>query len=379
MTSATAAQAVLVSQTIPDDTPVFGGHRNLIAGVEIPLFGQSRLWPGDCLRRPTNRVKSAWQASFPTDPLWNLRTREGVFGMLNCTHKILRDAGLFFQAETWGMSSAKETCDKVRLIVKWAVEQQIPQDLADWVADNWQDYLDHQALTSGTSTLANDVRTIRFLRTFSPILSGGGLLDDPWPGRTAADVAQRTSRGELSTPEIPPAIWWPLMRAAWFYIDQWAPQILERRDQRAAATEAATGPRRQACRTQDLDAKIATWVQDPTSLVPVHARDFRGYRAGSVMWSTLGLWITDGISSHVFVGGRNSERHQMRQGMVQRLVDAGRVRPITAKEGRAALGDIPRHVRARNRRPKELDAQVRAWLASPSVRSPHRSLGQSCD
>lgn len=37
MTSATAAQAVLVSQTIPDDTPVFGGHRNLIAGVEIPL------------------------------------------------------------------------------------------------------------------------------------------------------------------------------------------------------------------------------------------------------------------------------------------------------------------------------------------------------
>ncbi|MFC8842670.1 hypothetical protein ACFT8Q_21580 [Streptomyces griseoincarnatus] len=120
-------------------------------------------------------------------------------------------------------------------------------------------------------------------------------------------------------------------------------------------------------------------MQDPTSLVPVHARDFRGYRAGSVMWSTLGLWITDGISSHVFVGGRNSERHQMRQGMVQRLVDAGRVRPITAKEGRAALGDIPRHVRARNRRPKELGAQVRAWLASPSVRSPHRPLGQSCD
>ncbi|MFH9734098.1 hypothetical protein [Streptomyces sp. NPDC017260] len=317
-------------------------------------------------------MKSAWQASFPTDPLWNLRTREVVFGMLNCTHRILRDAGLFFQAETWGMSSAMETCDKMRLIAKWAVEQQIPQDLADWVADDWQDYLDHHALTSGTSTLANDVRTIRFLRAFAPILSGGGLLDDPWPGRTAADVAQRTSRGELSTPEIPPAIWWPLMRAAWFYIDQWAPQILERRDQRAAATEAATpglphaGPGRQ---NRHLGAGPHQFGARPRQGLPRLSRRQR----------------------HVVDAGPvDHRRHQQprlrgrpklrtpsdaRQGMVQRLVDAGRARPITAEEGRAALGDIPRHVRARNRRPKELDAQVRAWR----VRSSHRPLGQSCD
>ncbi|MFM9458173.1 hypothetical protein [Streptomyces europaeiscabiei] len=372
MMSATAAQATLVSQTIPDDTPVLSGRRNLIPGVEIPVFGQSRYWPGDCMRRPANRVKSAWRASFPTDPVWNLRAREVAFGMLNSTHKILRDAGLFLQAEAWGMSSVKEACDKLRLIAKWAVQQQMPQDLAAWAPDDWQDYLDHHALTSGTSTLANDVRTIRHLLTFAPILTGGGLLEDPWPDKSAAEVADRTHTGELSTPAIPPTVWWPLLRAAWFYIHERAPQILERRDQRAAAVEADTGPRRQVHRTQDLDAKLAAWVQDPTSLVPVHARDFNGQRAGSVMWSTLSLWMTDGASNGVFKGKQNSERQQMRRTMVQRLVDAGRVRPITANEGRAALGDIPKPVRGRNRRPDQLDAQIRAWLADPANRIPVR-------
>ncbi|MFD6250164.1 hypothetical protein, partial [Streptomyces roseolus] len=136
MTTAAAFQA-LPSQTIPDDTPVLGGRRNLIPGAEVPLFGQSGYWPGDCLRRPANRVKSAWQASFPTDPLWNLRTREIAFGMLNSSHKILRDTGLFFRAENWGLSSVRHMCDKMRLIATWAVEQQMPHDLAAWTAEDW--------------------------------------------------------------------------------------------------------------------------------------------------------------------------------------------------------------------------------------------------
>lgn len=365
MTTAGAAQA-LASQTIPDYTPVFGGRRNLIRGVVVPLFGQSRYWPGDCLRRPANRVKSAWRASFPTDPLWNLRSREVAFGMLNSSHKILRDAGLFFRAENWGLSSVKETCDKMRLIAKWAVKHQMPHDLAAWAAEDWQGYLDHHALTSGPSTLANDVVTIRRLLNFAPILTGGGLVEDPWPGRSAAEVAEKTSTGDLSTPSIPPVIWWPLLRAAWFYIDEMAPQILERRDQQAAAVAASAGPRRQSNRTQDLDTKLAAWVQDPASLVPVHARDYRGYQAGTVMWSTLSLWLTSGASKGVFNVSRDSDRHEMRRTMVQRLVDTGRVRPITAKEGRAALGGIVRPVRGCNRRPDDLDAQVQQWLADPA-------------
>ncbi|GGP72265.1 hypothetical protein [Streptomyces abikoensis] len=371
MTTAAAVQA-LASQAIPDNTPVFGGRRNLIPGVVIPLFGQTRNWPGDCLRRPANRVKSAWQASFPTDPIWNLRTREVAFGMLNSSHKILRDAGLFFQAENWGLSSVKETCDKMRLIAKWAVRHQMPHDLAAWAAEDWQDYLDYHALTSGPSTLANDIVIIRRLLDFAPLLTGGGLLEDPWPGRSATEVAEKTSTRDLSTPSIPPAIWWPLLRAAWFYIDEMAPQILERRDQHAAAVTAAAGSRRQNNRTRDLDAKLAAWVQDPASLVPVHARDYRGYQAGTVMWSTLSLWLTDGASSGMFKAGRVSDRHEMRRTMVQRLVDAGRVRPITAMEGRAALGEIARPARRRNRRPDDLDEQVQQWLADPANRIPVR-------
>ncbi|MFJ2816132.1 hypothetical protein [Streptomyces sp. NPDC087294] len=372
MTTAAAALQPLPSQTIPDDTPVFGGHRNLILGAEVPLFGQTRNWPGDCLRRPANRVKSAWQASFPTDPLWNLRTREIAFGMLNSSDKILRDLGLFFRAENWGLSSVKEMCDKMRLIAKWAVKQAMPQDLTTWAADDWQDYLDHHALTSEPSTLANDVVTIRRLLEFAPLLTGGGLLEDPWPGKSASEVAERTYTGELATPSIPPTIWWPLLRAAWFYIDEMAPQILERRDQQAAAVAASAGTRRQTHRARDIDAKLATWVQDPASLVPVHARDYRGYPEGTVMWSTLSLWLTDGVSQGVFKTGRDSDRHQKRRRMVQRLVDAGRVRPITAAEGRAALGDIDRPVRGHNRRPDDLDAQVQQWLADPVNHIPVR-------
>ena len=42
---------------------------------------------------------------------------------------------------------------------------------------------------ASAASVANDVRLIRVLHQFGPLLTGGGLDADPWPGKTGRQVA----------------------------------------------------------------------------------------------------------------------------------------------------------------------------------------------
>jgi hypothetical protein len=64
---------------------------------------------------------------------------------------------------------------------------------------------------------------------FAAVLTGITPFDDPWQGKAATHVANETAekaeerRDGLATSAIPPATWWPLLRADWGYIHLFAP------------------------------------------------------------------------------------------------------------------------------------------------------------
>jgi hypothetical protein len=362
--------APLASISFRDDEPVFGPGHVLLDGVASPVFGRTDAWPADCVRRPSNRRPGEWTICLPqSHPAWNLRIREVAFAMLNPSHHALRSAGVASRREPVGLGTVMKTAARLRELMNFTLQHRLDHHLWRWTTEDWNAYLDDHAETKSPSTLAQDILAIRLLLKFAPVLTDGGLLEDPWSGRPAAHVANRTRSWGLSTPSIPPATWWPLLRGAWTYIHVFAPDILNLRDSLLAEPERSGAPsapvpqaRNRARTAAELDQLVDIWLRNPSNRVPIHARPWRGQAVGTPLWTTLGLLITDGSNKLIF----KSEAGQARRRAVQQAVDEGRVRLVDRGNTGREL-DIPppspRHV---HRTASELDRLLGQWLADPT-------------
>jgi hypothetical protein len=293
-----APAAKLTSQFFADDEPVLTSLRGQIPGAVGPMFGQSDEWPGDSVRRPANRLRWSWRCRFPDEPVWNLRIREVAFCMLNPTHQAVRDAGIFLRTRKWALPTANQTGTQLAVLGRWAAAEGLPDDLHLWSAEDWQAYLDFRATDTEPGTVMNDVAAIRRLVRFSPLVTGIGALADPWPGKTNRQVAEAAHARELSTESIAPEVWWPLLRAAWAYIDRFAPAILERHDESRAtqpSTSAASPPPGRPGRGS-IDATLRAWLDDPDNRIPVHGPGATKGTPGEPVWKALErlIWSRSG-------------------------------------------------------------------------------------
>ena len=372
MRRAATAPALEESEFFSPNEPVFAGRRTLIPGTPVPIFGQRNSWLGDCLRRPVNRARSQWRLVFPADPVWNLRAREVAFAMMNTTHPVLREAGIFLQAEEWQLGTVRIVCDGLHVLARWATKEGMPRDLNAWSADDWKLFLDDELEDIEASSVLKYVSTIRRLHQFTAVITGGGLVADPWPGKTDSEVAEWTPSGIVSTPSVTPATWWPLLRAAWAYIDRFAPQILDRRDERAEAE--ARSPRMDRTSSQGNDTLLKEWLADPKNLIPVHQVPFRGQEAGTPIWAAVSLAATGGRSNYLFNAnsGGNRGRSAARREMVLSAVQSGRTVAIHGNRGAGALGVKAAPGRYTPRPQEEIDAAIRDWLEDPSHLVPVR-------
>jgi hypothetical protein len=362
-----------------DDEPVFGPGHELLDGVAGPLFGHTDVWSADCIRRPSNRCRGAWRLLLPqTDPAWNLRIREVAFAMLNPSHPALRAAGVCLVREPAKFTTVIGTARKLGQLMDFGIRNRLPDDLQRWTVEDWNAFLDERAAALSPSTLSQDVLGIRLLHTFAPVLTGGGLLEDLWPGQPAAKVANRTHGSGLSTPSIPPATWWPLLRGAWTYIHMFAPDIIALQDGLSPLPGAAVAPstpipQERSHRPAEVDRLLDCWLADPANLVPVHARPWSGQPAGTPLWTCLSLLVTDGTSQWIFM--RDRSVGQVRRRAVQQAVDAGRVRLVNGPTAAQALGLSRPTPRRHIRTPAELDHALEEWLADPTHRIPIRGRG----
>lgn len=345
-----ARPLALKSATFADHEPVYSDLPGQVPGAVGPTFGRTDMWPADNVRRPANMVKAAWRCDFPGDPGWNLVVREVVFCMLHPTHSALQKAGIFLPAGKWGLRATAQCCFHLAMLKSWAREQDMPDDFGVWEAADWQAFIDSRLQLTEPLTVRKVVSSVRRLITFSPVLTGAPTLEDPWPGKSSAQVAVSVWTGELSTPAIPPEVWWPLLRAAWAYIDRFAPDILAERDRRQ--TEPVSGPLPQT----DNDSELEQWLANPSTSIPLNARDRGRARRGEVNWRRASRLATNGRTPVLFAADRP-------HGLKRRQ----RVLAWLAQTGRTHTGPVrePSFAPPVEERIAHRDRVLREWLDNP--------------
>ncbi|WP_051711916.1 hypothetical protein [Streptomyces sp. NRRL S-350] len=370
MTQHAPAHTRLVSRFFADDEPVYASMPGrLMDGLDM-VFGRTDAWPADCLPKPANLVRARWKCVLPTDAVWNLTARELAFAMLNPTHTALREAGLFLRIEQWSPRTVFATCEKLRYLVRWASTRNLPGDLGAWQQSDWQDFIDERVVQVRPATVRQYVEVAKRLAQLAPVLTFAQGLQDPWPGMTLDQVAAFSKPKALSTDTIPPAVWWPLLRAAWAYIDRIGPQVLDHREAEAERI-AALPPLEPARRNPEAtDELLERWLADPANLVPVHARPHSGAAVGTPAWGPLSLAVTGGRTIQIFTEPQSgSPRARSRKAKVQAVVAQGRTVVLPARRISTVLGvDYTEHkaragqAQAEHRR--ALDERLDAWLAN---------------
>jgi hypothetical protein len=283
------AQAAAVpppSSMFADDEPVLQSHP-LIAGVEIPVFGVTGSWLFLATRKPANLHPSEWRAEFgELSGWWNLRVREVAMAMLNPQHPAVIASGAKRRARPAQCNTVIKTVYELRELVRWATEHGLPDDVSAWQDGDTRSFIEHRRQSVRSSTLSSNVTAVRLLHQLGPVLTGGGLARDPWPGKASRQVAGYTQES-LSTKNIEPKLWQALVRTAWTYVHVFAPDILKA--QARAAELEASGVRSSARFQERAEAYLA----DPANIIPLHPGHGASGPAGEgeVNWDLLALLL----------------------------------------------------------------------------------------
>ncbi|MGW3240343.1 hypothetical protein [Streptomyces olivaceus] len=348
-----------------DDQPVFTAANGLLEQHQdlVPLFGERGRWSGSCLRRPSNVIPGNWRIVFPTfDAAWNLRAREVAFALLNPTHPVLRNAGVFRPAQPSHLSTVRQLIERLGVLGRWAIAHNQPCHLQHWTDDTLTAFMASR-LEAGVTrerSLVPYRSMLTALYDLHPVLTGGGLVVDPT--RSSVVGAACTT----PTPTVDPAVWWPLLRAAWTYIDSFADDILTARDE-ALARPARPAPAGPPPARPSIDERLDAWLADPATRIPVHASAFRTSPAGTPMWSVISLLITKGANEDALGASRSAAASRRRRVLSEAA--CGRTVALTPGQAEQILGVTrtpnDRSPRTPQRSQAELDAALETWLAGP--------------
>ncbi|MEU5050139.1 integrase [Streptomyces sp. NPDC021096] len=316
----------LPTSAFRDDEPAIQSHP-LLPGAKVPLFGQRGVWDfNGVVRRNANLTESEWKAWFGSVlavPEWNLTARELCMIMANPRHEAVIDAGVHLRPEPFDLQTVIHHLSHLRTLARWANKQGLPPQMSAWRDTDLRRYVKSlRAQQLKPSTLMNHVNCLKRLHEVGPALSLGGPTEDPWRGMSARKAAKYVAASELSTPAIPPEIWFPLVRAAWIYVHTFAPDVLRALGRYRELT--ARTPTRRFGRGE-MDTVLDAYLADPVSRIPLHDPTHSGSSLGKkhegVNWNLLALLAGFGPTSTVFnAGSRAAER---RRAKVLGLLESG--------------------------------------------------------
>jgi len=313
------------SSIFADDEPVLQSHP-LLGGAVVPLFGQADAWDfNGVIRRNANLTKGQHKLTFRKElssPGWNLTAREIAMVMSNPRHEAVIDAGVHLLPEPFDLQTVAQTLSTLRALARFAEPRGLTAQLNTWRESDFRRFiaaLRRSGMAPGT--LARHVILVKRLHELGPALSLGGPPVDPWKGTSGRHVAKYVKTDELSTQPVPPAIWFPLVRAAWTYVHDFAPDVL-----RAAVR---LGELRQQMRRfprGSIDGHLEAWLADPANRIPLHspavaAGSSSGVEHGGVNFSLLALMAGADPDSSVFT--RQQEFGRRRRRMVLAALEAG--------------------------------------------------------
>lgn len=278
----------------------------VIPDSPIALFGQIHMWDLNARERNPNRSPAHHRLRFTSiSAEWNLRVREVAMIMLNPQHPQVRKHGIFLRLYPASVTTVRNVIGALRILVEWRADRNLDNHPAAWKKAELREFLTEMP----SSNRRSYYKAIRMLHTYHGALTHGGLDRDPWAGVSANALgAQVVPPSGLSTPAIPPETWWPLLRAAWFYVDQLSSDIFKARERWESlrtplppATERAPGNA----------IVLLQWLQESENFIPIHpdgAGDTPGSPIGesSINWSILSRMVTGGRTRNMFTGSANS-------------------------------------------------------------------------
>lgn len=265
-----------------DDEPVLQSHP-LLPGAVVPTFGTTDAWSfKGVVRLAVNRNAANSRTNFKAlDPVWNLRAREVGMIWFNPRHKAVLARGVHLTHQPRKPDTVQRRVGMLRSLSTWS-KARLPPDLADWSSQDMVDYIESLKQRLAIESITEHVLLIKTLHLLAPILTDGGLAADPWPGVAAHRVIDRPRPEGLKTEAVSPQAWFPLMRAAWTYIEVFSPDILRAvrtlHDIKAAARPLPLNEARE---------RAAAWLADPANLVPVRHKLWPGETAVNFMLLTL--------------------------------------------------------------------------------------------
>ncbi|AKL66097.1 hypothetical protein [Streptomyces sp. Mg1] len=308
-----------------DDEPVVQG-RSLLpeareSGAHIPRFGDRNIWNfNGVLKRPANCTAASWMVHFSyelEDPYWNLLTREFLMVTFNPRHPEVLRSGVVLDG--YGApGTLVQMASRMRTAAKWAHKNGRPAHPDAWtVQDLRQRIIDLAAAGTRPDTVRGHVTALKNLAAAVPVLSLPWPVGDPWPGQSARSVAQLGTSTNLSTPAVPPETWFPLIRAAWAYIHDFAPDILRtarRHDELLAAANSSA---------LDVDERLEAWLADPRNKIPLHTAPSKD-QASHVNWSLLTLLLGYERENHGVFSASGCTIKRQRRALVLEEVAKGR-------------------------------------------------------
>ncbi|MFI7356222.1 integrase [Streptomyces avidinii] len=292
-------------------------------GARQPRFGDTEVLDfNGVVAKPANRNPAWWRirlAGELAEPHWNLLAREVVMILANPQHETLQAHGLHFGFAPWDIGTINLNMGCLRGLIAWARSEGLDDDPAYWNVADLRRRITALRTTVKAPTLTRHVAFLKKLSLFAPALSCAWPAEDPWPGKTAGQVAEDVRDGELSTRAVPPDIWFPLVRAAWTYVHIFAPDILHALRQVEQLKEAA------AASAAGRDAALDACLTDPEWKVPCHYDpEWPGDLPPEVNWSMLALLLGVNERRCGALFGRSSAASRSRRAKVLRAVADGR-------------------------------------------------------
>lgn len=265
----------------------------------IPQFGELDRWDLSALGWNPAAGRSSVALRFHAfRGDWNLRARELAIALLNPSHQVLREQGIFRPAVPPHAKTVGMRLDGLKCFATWHDAHHAGAPLSSLTQADLDRFLNAAKSSGGLSSVRQAIDAVRELQLLGAVLTGGGIGFRPWGAATSIALSGLRYNAELSTPVIPPAVWWPLLRACWQYIDVFAADIF------AAAAEWALLDRApdDRVRVDDPDRALERWLTDRRHTVPLHRLTYGRSRQGEINWSLLSLLITDGHSKLLFHG-----------------------------------------------------------------------------
>lgn len=256
----------------------------------VPHFDDSPRW--DCRAAglaPNQRPNDVVLRFTDLPGAWLPIAKTLIMALLNPTHPTVRTAGLYLSNRRAKIKTVRSLLDHVKYLAAWAQATGRSDRVCEWTDDDCTAYLHATRARSAPSRTRAAEDLLRLLHSHGALLDGGGL-------QVVLKPTTRHPQGELTTPVIPPEVFWPLVRACWTYIDVFAEDLINARDELTASDERISTDSKRVGRGL-VDSRLDRWLSQPGAFVPLHVHTAGRGPAGQINWTGVATLAELKISS----------------------------------------------------------------------------------